>query len=105
MEAFTSIGMMGSLMTEQLHFDLVPGIAAITYGNVGAGESQTIVPPGICQLVQFGSTNVDEPAGASQRKLSTSMVTPCAAVPKTGLLSELVVSPQLSAGVWGSSSL
>ena len=87
MEAVTEIGVMGRLMIEQLHFDLVPGMAAISYGKIGPGDWQAIVPPGICQLVQFGSTSVDEPAGAWQRKLSTSTVTPCAAAPKTGLLS------------------
>ena len=100
----TVVGVMGRAMVPQLHFDLVPGTAAISYGKLGDGEEHAIVPPGICQLVQFGSCNVVEPAGASHRKLSTRMVTPSAAAPKTGLLSLLLVSPQLSGGVEGSSS-
>ena len=100
----TVTGVMGRGMVAQLHFDLVPGTAAISYGKLGDGEEHAIVPPGICQLVQFGSYNVVEPAGASHRKLSTRMVTPSAAAPKTGLLSLLLVSPQLSGGVEGLSS-
>jgi hypothetical protein len=57
------------------------------------------VPPGICQLVQFGNTNVVEPFGAVQLKLSISRVTFSAPAPKPvapGLKSLLLVSPQLS---------
>ena len=106
----TVTGVMGRGMVPQLHFDLVPGVAAFSYGKLGDGEKHTLVPPGICQLVQFGSTNVVDPVGASHRKLLTTTVTPSAAVPKTGLESVLLVSPQLSGTgpplelTWGSSS-
>ena len=108
----TVTGVMGRGMVAQLHFDLVPGIAAISYGKLGDGEEHAIVPPGICQLVQFGSTRHRLVGSLTQgtefavvhRKLSTRMVTPSAAAPKTGLLSVLLVSPQLSGGVEGSSS-
>ena len=93
-----SMGVMGRLMIEQLHFDGDPGIAAggAGYGKLGPFDTHRFVLPGTCQLVQFGSTKVVEPAGALHRKLSTSMVTPSAPAPKTGLWSVLLVSPQLS---------
>ena len=72
-----------------------------------------VVLPGVCQLVQFGSTNWDVPEGATQVKLSISTVTTCvdgnvnppagAGQATTWLLefkhtvgSVLVVSPQVS---------
>jgi hypothetical protein len=35
----TVTGVMGRLMMEQLHFDLVPGTAAISYGKLGDGDT------------------------------------------------------------------
>src|SRR5437899_7524423 len=89
-----TMGVMGSEITSQLHFDGDPGIAVGVppgplngYGKPGEGDTHSIVPPGICQLVQLGSTKVFEPAGASHRKLSISRVTFSAAAPKVLLKS------------------
>src|SRR6266498_598162 len=100
--------MMASGTVPQLHFDGEPGIASgfplasNGYGKLGGGDEHTIVLPGTCQLVQFGNTNWFVPAGAWHRKLSISTVTPSAPAPKTGLLSELLVSPQVpvNASAW-----
>ena len=35
----TVTGVMGRLMTEQLHFDLVPGVAASVYGKFGDADT------------------------------------------------------------------
>jgi hypothetical protein len=86
-------GVMGRGMTPQLHFDGDPGVAAggAGYGKPVAGsDTHRLDEPGVCQLVQFGSTSVEEPTGAWQRKPVTTMVSMM--LPFT----ELEVSPQLS---------
>ena len=35
----TVTGVIGKLITEQLHLDLVPGTAAISYGKLGDGDT------------------------------------------------------------------
>jgi hypothetical protein len=58
------IGVMGMETEPQLHFDGEPGTAAVTNGQPVLGSLwQKRVPPGCCQLVQFGSTNVVPTAG------------------------------------------
>jgi hypothetical protein len=91
-------GVMGRETVPQLHFDGEPGTAAAgTNGQPVLGSLvHKIVPPGCCQLVQFGNTKVVPALGQTILLIAT--VTNCL-VP-----SALVVSPQLSVGVLVSNS-